>query len=690
MKDTFGMSRVLEPRGAVPVTAWKIDNSRKLKAGEARIAIERIHLEKSSFEQICSQCEYDESKMIQRICDIIEKRGKLHNPFTETGGMVYGRIEEMGKDFEKNRNLKVGDEFLCLVTMTAIPVYIEKIEEIDFNYGQLTVQGYAVIFEDTTAYSDVVSADIKYTMAALEEAGSLYAVSQAAAGAERIAIVAKDVVSAMLYSGAIRKTCGRSCHVFVVMDESSCGGLPERQVESVLLSYADRVYFTDVGNAVESYEQIGSRCGPVDLVINCQEKTGSETLSIFMCRNNGTVYFTNMSNKYAAAILIAESMKKQIYAVDLDQYFEGYDSFTAELLRQTRDNLDKVNRLYEEFAAVRGVSARRAGVPSHYSSGRTEDFVYASPVTEAMVKEALNVAKYDCNVIIQGETGAGKEKVLQLIQKNCARNDKPCIKVNCATIAENLAESEFFGYEAGSFTGAQAGGKKGYFELANNGILFLDEIGTLSLSMQSKLLRVLQENQFYRVGGTRPVNVNVRVICANNLDLFQLAKEGRFREDLYYRLNICQIDVPPLRSRKEDIPVLAKEFLSRYNKKYDVLKEISPEGCETLMRYNWPGNVRELENTVHRMVINSQTNVISGMEAEETVHKNARDSSLLYAREELDFPEGGQMSFDAIIQEQEKRLVTYALKAGGTTRKAAASLGITQAKLMRIKKKYGI
>ena len=158
------------------------------------------------------------------------------------------------------------------------------------------------------------------------------------------------------------------------------------------------------------------------------------------------------------------------------------------------------------------------------SAGKEDDFVYQSQVTKSMIDEVMNIAKYDCNVIIQGETGVGKEKVLSLIHQNSERHGNPCIKINCATIAESLAESEFFGYEAGAFTGAQASGKPGYFEMANNGILFLDEIGTLSMNMQSKLLRVLQESQFYRVGGTRQISVNVRVIVANNVPLKGLGR----------------------------------------------------------------------------------------------------------------------------------------------------------------------
>lgn len=178
-----------------------------------------------------------------------------------------------------------------------------------------------------------------------------------------------------------------------------------------------------------------------------------------------------------------------------------------------------------------------------------------------MIEKVLNIAQYDCNIVIQGETGVGKEKVFNLIHQNSPRKGKPCVRINCATIPENLAESEFFGYENGAFTGAQKDGKEGYFEMANNGTLFLDEIGSLSLTMQSKLLRVLQESTFYRLGGTEQIKINVRVVCANNVPLKKLIEERKFREDLYYRLNICLIEVPPLRERQEDIECLSEAFL---------------------------------------------------------------------------------------------------------------------------------
>lgn len=305
-----------------------------------------------------------------------------------------------------------------------------------------------------------------------------------------------------------------------------------------------------------------------------------------------------------------------------------------------------------------------------------------------MVEDIMNVAKYDCNVIIQGETGVGKEKVLSLIHQNSDRHGHPCIKINCATIAESLAESEFFGYEAGAFTGAQASGKPGYFEMANNGILFLDEIGTLSMNMQSKLLRVLQENQFYRVGGTKQISVNVRVIVANNVPLKELVDQGKFREDLYYRLNICKIDVPPLRERRDDILCLADSFTKNWTKKYKIDKELSPDALSRLYDYYWPGNVRELENIVHRLVISSRGVVITGEDVEEILNENAYGDMIVSVKK--NFNRSENLDYHQLMEQQEKQIIEYALKKEGTTRKAAELIGLPQTTFARKKLKYGL
>lgn len=274
MRDTFGIERVLQPRGAVPVTAWKVDNSKKVLPNEARIKVERVHIELDSFQQICSQCDYDESKVIQRIMDIIDKRGKLHNPFTDSGGMLYGRVEEIGSRLAEQCDYRVGDEYLCLVTLTALPLYIESIEKVDFNYGQLIVKGYAIVFEDTMYFDSHFDEDIRYLLTALQEGGAFYSISRRVEADMSIAILGKDLLTAMLYSGVIRDKLGDRCRLLMVMDDEAYGCIPEEEVKQVLEEYADEVVFVDVRNPVDSYAEVVKTIGQMDMVINCIDKLG--------------------------------------------------------------------------------------------------------------------------------------------------------------------------------------------------------------------------------------------------------------------------------------------------------------------------------------------------------------------------------------------------------------------------------
>lgn len=687
MEKGFGLSRVLEPAGSLPVIAWKLDASRDIADDEARIAVERIQVEAGSFQQVCSQCGYDEIKMKQRFMDIVEKRGKFHNPYTDSGGNFYGKVEAMGKVYEQKHHLKVGDDFFDLVTTTAIPMHIDEIKEIDFNYRQLIISGYAIVFESTYAYNYLSSTDLRYAMLTVEESGTLYKASQIVKDNMEVCIIGNDPMTTIMYVKTVRRYT-RNTHITILFDHSSSNGLPEDVLAHALTGSADEIVFVDVRRPMEAKDAGITKFGKMDLVINCEDKAGAETLSILLCRDNGSVCFTRMSGNYTTSILIAESMQKKVNTIDMEPYFENYNVFTREILEISRPEMDHIASLYRQYDTMQGVSAETAAYVLENRVRQIGDFVYGSSVTEDLVENVINVAKYDCNVIIQGETGVGKEKILELIHNNSARKEQPCIKVNCATIQESLAESEFFGYEAGAFTGAGTSGKPGYFELANNGILFLDEIGALSMNMQTKLLRVLQENQFYRVGGTRQLTVNVRVICANNVSLQRLISEGRFREDLYYRLNICEITVPSLRERKDDIFVLARTFLAKYNKKYSLLKEISQDGYTALAAYNWPGNVRELENTVHRLIINSAGNAITGLDVDELLNRNIYGNGVLDAR--IMLQRDGTIDLDKVMESQEKKLVEYALEKLGTTRKAADALGINQTKLMRKKRKYNL
>ena len=239
------------------------------------------------------------------------------------------------------------------------------------------------------------------------------------------------------------------------------------------------------------------------------------------------------------------------------------------------------------------------------------ELVYCSSVMEEIINLAINLSKVESTVLLQGETGVGKELIAQLIHDRSERKGGPFVKINCASIPANLFESELFGYEPGSFTGALKKGKKGHFELAHKGTLFLDEVAELSLEIQPKLLNVLQDKKIFRVGSTEARPVDVRIIAATNRDLRKMVDEGKFREDLYYRLNVIPVAIPPLRNRIVEIPMFFSYFKNKFQQRYALKnKEFSQELVKYLYWYPWPGNVRELANLVERLLIMSKDNII--------------------------------------------------------------------------------
>jgi Nif-specific regulatory protein len=289
------------------------------------------------------------------------------------------------------------------------------------------------------------------------------------------------------------------------------------------------------------------------------------------------------------------------------------------------------------------------------------------------------VAKSDTTVLIRGESGVGKELVAHAIHYNSRRAARAFIKVNCAALPETLIESELFGHEKGAFTGAIYQ-RKGRFELAAGGTIFLDEVGDFSPSTQIKFLRVLQEKEFERVGGTETIKTDVRVIAATNRDVETLIAEGKFRQDLYYRLNVFTIHVPPLRDRKTDIPLLADFFVERYSRlNHKEIQRISTPAIDMLMSYHWPGNVRELENCIERAVLVSNDQVIHGHHLPPTL-QTAEATGTAH-----------QGSLQDALDELERELILDALKSWrGNMAKAARSLGLTE-RLMGLRvRKHGI
>ena len=307
------------------------------------------------------------------------------------------------------------------------------------------------------------------------------------------------------------------------------------------------------------------------------------------------------------------------------------------------------------------------------------------------------VADSPSTVLITGESGTGKELVAQALHRGSSRRTQPLIKVNCAAIPKDLVESELFGYEKGAFTGA-VGSKPGRFELADGGTLFLDEIGEIPVEMQVKLLRALQESEFERVGGIKTLRVDVRLIAATNRNLEALIAEGRFREDLFYRLNVVPIALPPLRDRREDIPLLVQHFIEKYDRRLGKRVERVDEGAlETLLDYAWPGNIRELENVMERSVLFADGALVTVAQLPETLRERApgaaRPVAPLGALGAIAAPSGASMK-DIVRQAQselERTLISRALEeTGGNVTRAAKKLQISRKSLQVKMKELGL
>jgi PAS domain S-box-containing protein len=310
---------------------------------------------------------------------------------------------------------------------------------------------------------------------------------------------------------------------------------------------------------------------------------------------------------------------------------------------------------------------------------RAVEAVFASPAIEQVKKYLAHVAATDASILILGETGVGKDVFTRFTHSMSSRSNKIMLKVDCGGIAETLTESELFGYAPGAFTGASAKGKAGYFELADGGTIFLDEVGELPLSMQTKLLRVLQDGEIMRVGGNRPRKVDVRVIAATNRDLEECVKKGTFRSDLYYRLKVASIAIPSLRERVEDICPLAEHFLSQYCVKYHKTLAFMDATLEMLTRYSWPGNVRELQNMVHSLVITHHGSLISPRD----LPANITGISPVNDKEYNDASLYAERPLKDIMADIEKDFLLRAIAVHGSIQKVAELFHVNRSTIFR-------
>lgn len=315
-----------------------------------------------------------------------------------------------------------------------------------------------------------------------------------------------------------------------------------------------------------------------------------------------------------------------------------------------------------------------------------EEAHYRSKEMQQISKTIQRVANTDATVLLLGESGVGKSMFARKLHVQSGRQKEPFIEVNCSTIPSSLFESEMFGYESGSFTGAQKNGKKGLIEQAHNGTLFLDEIGELPLSMQAKLLKVLQEKRFKRIGGNKEQTVDFRLVAATNKDLETMVQKGEFRLDLYYRLNVIPLIIPPLRERKEDISFLINHFIEFINQKYKTAKKFHPSTFEILLAYRWPGNVRELENLVERLILTTEESMMQPSSLPAHIIGQITSS-----REDITIMEPFILkghNLKTIMERLEKWMILKAHKECKSTYEMAKYLGISQPSVIRKLKKY--
>ncbi|MDD4168981.1 MAG: sigma 54-interacting transcriptional regulator [Desulfotomaculaceae bacterium] len=371
-------------------------------------------------------------------------------------------------------------------------------------------------------------------------------------------------------------------------------------------------------------------------------------------------------------VIIKTSMGRHILSTGIPAYDHNGKIFRVYC--NLRD-VTELNNLRQKYEQSQRLASKNAFQNIHFKRGKSFKFIAHSKQIKQVLETVCRIAIVDSTVLILGESGVGKDLIAQIIHETSLRkNTGSFLKINCAAIPAELLESELFGYEGGAFTGANREGKAGYFELADKGTIFLDEIGELPKKLQVKLLAVIQDQKITRIGGIKEKDVDVRILAATNRDLEEMVRKGDFREDLFYRLNVVPITIPPLRERKEDIPFLIAHYTELYNKKYKLEVKLSKEAIEVLYKYNWPGNVRELANLVERVVVTSREPLVKP----ELLPKKY----LVRAQNPVD-PGSNYKSLCKAVEEYELQFVKRTLELCKSREEAANKLGISLSSLTR-------
>lgn len=413
------------------------------------------------------------------------------------------------------------------------------------------------------------------------------------------------------------------------------------------------------------------------LGVSAEEWMGKTTLELIkegqITRSLANIKTNNMSTGFILTKNGQELMSfvRPLYDEKKNVKFYLSTSMVLQELSELKDQLENLrrqnNRFYREIKCLRDVLFL------------DQDIVFESAAMESLVSNAIKLAQYDSTVLITGESGVGKEVVAKTIHKNSNRKGGPFIPVVISSIPANLLEAELFGYTEGAFTGAVRGGKIGLFESAQGGTLFLDEIGDCPYDIQVKILRALENNEIRKVGETKKIDLNVRIIAATNKNLPQMVEKGLFREDLFFRLNVLPLHIKPLRERLEDIKPLCEFFIDKINKKYNIKRVLSTTALENLKNYSWQGNVRELRNIIERLSILSDSDYITGDDVKAILNNYIGDSPQNPIISTLE----NTSTWDRYKFFEQSEILDVLKKFGGNKSKAAQALGISRSKLYR-------
>lgn len=696
LSDKFGINRSIEPKASLPQPAWKLDNTMALRSSEILIDVRIININLVSFNEILEEAEYQEERIKDRIIDIIKERGKLHNPVTGTGGMLYGRVVQMGERYPNNYGLKVGDEIVSLTSLSLTPIRLERIISIDYENAQLEVEGKCILFANSPIIRKPEDLPLKLVICVLDEAGAPCRTDQIVKENQRVLIMGAN--------GKIGLLCAYAAKDRLAGTGSLAGIVKSGQSKEEIAKYNifDEILMIDAANTENFYKLEEGDAEKYDIVINCVNSPNTEMASLLSVKDKGIIYFATLSCDYKLTSLTAEGIGKEITIVPYTGYMEGHSDYALNLVRKYKELRELLQYQYNNLNKIRQGQIYGQS-RDDFQPGRfvqIDNYIFASQESKIALRKALKVCQYNSNVLIFGESGVGKEIIAKIIHQNSTRKSFPIVKINCASIPENLLESELFGYEKGSFTGANITGKMGLWEAAQNGTLFLDEIGELPLSFQAKLLRAIQEKEIIRVGGIVPIKVDVRIIAATNKNLAKLTEQGLFREDLYYRLNVFPITILPLRQRKDDIIPLINWFTKKYNDEFQTEIKLTKQAKEYLSNHPFKGNVRELQNLIQRIIINTEKQTVDVSDvilalADDREQELKQPAAIAAINEEAGEATEektviNKASLKAILSETEEIVLREYKRKYHSTRQIAEVLNISQSSVVRKLQQYGL